>query len=221
MYVVPLKTLLIQALRTTFDTSYPVTEFQGVRIGLEYPVDQQQYPSVWVDYDDTQPLLRAGIGHLEYVNPNDGITPVAPYTRWRFQGYVSLTAVAMTSLERDRLYDELVRVVAFGNEDGVIGRFRNTIASNDLIAATLNTDKIEARGNNAAPGTPWGTDEIMYEKSLNLELIGEFVPDPETGTLINLSKIVMLPTEELPGHLDYVPDNGLIDATDPGFSDWH
>lgn len=221
MYVVPLKTLLIQAARTTFDDQYPVAEFRNARFGLEYPVDAQQYPSIWVDYDDTQPLLRAGIGHLEHLSPVDGVTPVAPYTRWRFQGYVSLTVVAMTSLERDRLYDELVRVVAFGNEDGVIGRFRTTITSNNLIAATLNTDKIDARGNAAAPGTPWGTDEIMYEKSLNLEIIGEFVPDPVTGTLIDLTKIVMLPTEELPGQLDYVPDNGLADITGEGFSDWH
>lgn len=220
MYVAPLKTLLNEALNLTFDQSYPVPEFRGVHIGLEYPVDAQGYPSVWIDFEDTQPLLRAGIGHLEYVSPTDGTTPVAPFTRWRFQGYVSLTAVALTSLERDRLYDELVRVVAFSNEDGIVGRFKNTIASNDLIAATLNTDKIEARGNAAAPGTPWGTDEIMYEKSLNLELIGEFVPDPQTGTLINLSRIIMIADEELPGHLTYVPDGEVL-PTDSGFQQWH
>jgi len=209
MYVAPLKTLLVEALTTTFDTSYPVQEFQELHIGLEYPIDEQDYPSVWIDYDDTQPLLKAGIAHLEYLDPSDNVTPVAPFTRWRFQGYVSLTAVAMTSLERDRIYDELVRVVAFANEDGIVGRFKNTIASNDLIAATLNTDKIEARGNAAAPGTPWGTDEIMYEKSLNLELIGEFVPDPETNTLIPLSKLVFGITEEIPGRdSGYIPDSG-------------
>lgn len=221
MYVEPLKTLIIEALNTTFDNQYPAVEFRGLHTGLEYPVDAQMYPSVWVDYEDTQPVIRAGISHLEHVNPDDNTTPVAPFTRWRFQGYVSMTAVALTSLERDRIYDQLVRVVAFSNEDGIVGRFKNIIASNDLIAATLNTDKIEARGNAAAPGTPWGTDEIMYEKSLNLELIGEFVPDPATGTLINLSKIVMIANEELPGQLTYVPDNGLVDITDPGFSDWH
>lgn len=220
MYVVPLKTLLIQALRTTFDDQYPVAEFRGLRFGLEYPVDQQQYPSVWVDFEETQPVLRAGIAHQEFVNPNDGVTPVAPFTRWRYQGYISLTAVALTSLERDRVYDELVRVVAFSSEDGIIGRFKDTIASNDLIGANLNTDKIEARGNNAAPGTPWNTDEMMYEKSLNLEVIGEFVPDPATGTLIPLSQILVLPDEELPGHLTYVPDDEVL-PTDSGLQQWH
>lgn len=221
MYVEALKTMVIEAFKTTFDDQYPTAEFRGLHVGLEYPIDEQDYPSVWVDYEDTQPLMRAGIAHLEYVDPGDGTTPVAPFTRWRFQGYLSLTAVAMTSLERDRVYDQIVRVVAFGNQDGIIGRFKSYIADNDLIAATLNTDKIEGRGNNAAPGTPWGTDEIMYEKSLNLELIGEFVPDPATGTLIPLSQIVVTMTEELPGHLDYTPDNGTVDITGSGFSDWH
>lgn len=219
MYIVPTKTLINEALKLTFDDQYPVAEFQNVHIDLEYPVDAQDYPSLWVDYDDTQPVLRAGIAHLEYVDPNDGVTPVAPFTRFRFQGYVSITAVALTSLERDRLYDELVRVVAFSNEDGVVGRFKNTIASNDLIAATLNTDKIEPRGSAAAPGTPWGTDELMYERTVNLEIIGEFVPDPAAGVLINLSRIVMIPEEELPGHLTYTPDT--VSVTDPGFTTWH
>lgn len=221
MYVAPLKTLLLEALKLTFDTSYPVAEFREVHIGLNYPVDEQDYPSYWVDYDDTQPLLKAGIGHLEYVDPNDDETPVAPYTRWRFQGYVSVTSVAMTSLECDRLFDELVRVVAFSNEDGIVGRFKNTIASNDLIAATLNTDKIEPRGSQAAPGTPWGTDEIMYERTLNLELIGEFVPDPATGTLINLSRIIPIVNQELPSQLTYVPDNNQVLLTDEGLTHWH
>lgn len=221
MYVVPLKTLIVEALTGTFDNQYPVTEFQGLRVGLEYPIDEQNYPSVWVDFNETQPLLRAGIAHTEYVNPNDGTTPVAPFTRWRFQGYISLTAVAMTSLERDRVYDELVRVVAFSNEDGVVGRFKDKISSNDLIAANVNVDKIDAQGNAAAPGTPWGTDEMMYEKSLNLEIIGEFVPDPTTGTLVNLSSIVIIPTEELPGQLDYTPVGSPPDIADPAFFQWH
>lgn len=214
MYVAPLKTLIYEALRQTFDQSYPEPDFRGLNMGLEYPVDPQNYPSVWIDYDDSQPLLKAGIAHIEMVN-DLGVT-VDPFTRWRFQGYVSLTAVALTALERDRLFDELVRVVAFANEDSVVGRFKNKIASNDLIAATLQTDKIDPRGNAAAPGTPWGTDEMMYERSLNLEVVGEFIPNPDTGTLIPLSKIIVSYTEVLPG--EEVPPNP---ATGTTVTEWH
>lgn len=220
MYITALKTLLVESLKLTFDNLYPEPEFRGTHVDLEYPVDAQKYPSIWVDYDDTQPLLRAGVGHLETAHPVTGVT-VAPFTRWRFQGYVSLTMVAMTSLERDRLFDEVVRVIAFSNEDTVVGRFKNRIASNDLIAATLQTDKIEARGSAAAPGTPWGTDELMYERTLNLEIIGEFVPDPGAGTLVNLSKIVTIPIEVIPGdENDWETPQESTFGTD-GHASWH
>lgn len=217
MYIAPLKTLLVEALQGTFDSVYPVAKFRDLHASLEYPVDPQDYPSLWVDYDDTQPLQKAGVAHVETAHPVTGTT-VAPFTRWRFQGYVSITTVALTSLERDELFDEVVRVVAFGNEDSVVGRFKDKILNNDLIAATLQTDRIEARGSAAAPGTPWGTDELMYERSLNLELIGEFVPDPGAGVLVPLSKIIVSPTMVLPGE-EY--EGVVVDPDGPGFSQWH
>ncbi len=214
MYITPLKTMIIEAMQGTFDASFPVPEFRNTHTGLDYPVDAQNYPAIWVDYDDTQPLLKAGVAHRESTNPSTG-TDVAPFTRWRFQGYISLTVIALNSLERDRLFDQMVRVVAFGEEDSVVGRFRYAISNNDLIAANLQTDKIEVRGNAAAPGTPWGTDEMMYERSLNLEIIGEFIPDPETGTLIPLSAVIVTMHEVLPG--DEIEDP----ITGTGPTDWH
>lgn len=213
MYITPLKTLVVTAFLQTFDSLYPVQEFQDLNIGLEYPVDAQNYPSIWVDYDDTQPLLKAGIAHVE-TEDADG-NAVAAFTRWRFQGYLSVTVVSLTSLERDRLFDEVVRVVAFGEQNSVVGRFKETIATNELIAANLNTDRIEARGSAAAPGTPWGTDELMYERTMNLEIIGEFVPDSTTGTLVNLTRIVQIPTETLD------PANLIDPSYGGGFTEWH
>jgi hypothetical protein len=213
MYITPLKTILVEALKETFDGSFPLPEFRETHVDPDYPVDEQNYPAIWVDYDDTQPLLKAGISHRETVSSTG--TTVFPFTRWRFQGYISLTVIALNSLERDRLFDQMVRVVAFGEEDSVVGRFRYYISNNDLIAANLQTDKIEVRGNAAAPGTPWGTDEMMYERSLNLEIIGEFVPDPETGTLVPLSAIIVTMHEELPG------DDFEDPITGTGPTDWH
>jgi hypothetical protein len=217
MYITPLKSILVEALKTTFDALYPNPDFRGedhVHIGMEYPIDPQNYPAVWVDYEDTQDLIKAGIAHLENVDP-DTNTLRAPFTRWRFQGYVSLTVVAMTSLERDRLFDEIVRVVAFGQEDDVVGRFHTYINTNDLIAANLNTDKVQPRGAAAAPGTPWSTDELMYERSLNLEIVGEFIPDVATSTLVPLSRILLLPTVDVSGDLGDPP----LDTMEMGV--WH
>jgi hypothetical protein len=184
---------------------------------MEYPVDTQQYPSIWVDYDDTQALLKAGIRHEETISPVDNTTVVTPFTRFRFQGYISMTVVALTSLERDRLFDEIVSVVAFSLEDTPRGRFAANFASNDLIAANLNTDKIQPRGSAAAPGTPWSTDELIYERTLNVEVIGEFVPDMGTNTLIPLSRFIIEPTVDISGAT--TPTGEPVDFN--AFSAWH
>jgi hypothetical protein len=188
-YLSPLKALLVEAVLQTFDQTYPVAQFRDVHCSIEYPVEKQQYPGIWVDYDDTKPLQTAGVDHLE-TTVTGGTT--SRYRRWKFAGYASYTIAALTSLERDRLYDEMVRVLAFGDRSPATLRFRSYIESNDLMAANFDFDQIETRGNAAVPGTPWGTDEIIYERTLTMEVVGEFVSDAETGLLVPLSAIHVL-----------------------------
>ena len=200
-YLTPLKALLVEAVNQTFDQAYPVAQFRGVHCSIEYPVEPQQYPGIWVDYDDTKPLQTAGVDHLETTITGGSISL---YRRWKFAGYASYTIAALTSLERDTLYDEMVRVLAFGDRSPTTERFRTYIENNDLIAANFDFDQIETRGNAAVPGTPWGTDEIIYERTLTMEVVGEFVSDSETGLLVPLSKInvldpdVILNADEVP-----------------------
>lgn len=218
MYLIPLKTLLVQALRQTFDDQYPSPDFRGLYASIEYPVEPQAYPSVWVDYDDTAPLTRAGVSHRETLEVQTGGDPlVVPYTRFRFEGSVSLTVVALSSLERDRLYDELVRVLAFGDEDAATVQFRRYIEDNEFIAANMNFDTLTARGNAAAPGTPWGTEEVIYERGLSVEIIGEFVADRTTGALVPLTRI------EVAAVVDTTTEEQVPDLPDPDAptTDWH
>lgn len=219
MYLVHLKSLVVSALRDTFGSTYPQTDFADTKVGIEYPVDAQSYPSVWVDYDDDAPLQRAGIDHREVANLGTDLEPLlVPFTRWRFQGTVSLTVVALSSLERDRLYDEVLRVLAFGNENDDTAGFRTYIESNEFIACNMNFDSLLPRGNAAAPGTPWGTDEIIYERGINVDVLGEFIADRITGALIPLSAIHVVATEELITLEDLTVVEVLPEA---GQTDWH
>lgn len=190
MYLAPLKAMLVEAIQGTFDQQYPVAQFRGVHCSIEYPVKPQEYPGIWVDYDDTKPLQTAGVDHHE---TNIVGSTVERYQRWKFAGYASFTMAALTSLERDRLYDEVVRVLAFGRAAPETKRFREYVEGNDLIAANFDFDQIEVRGNAAIPGTPWGTDEYIYERTINMEVVGEFVSDAETGLLVPLSRIQVDP----------------------------
>jgi hypothetical protein len=203
---------LVEALQATFDADYPEQDFRRLRVGIEFPVAQADYPGLWINYGDTSPLVPAGIHHIEIVETNTGDYPV---TRWRFAGEITITAVALSSLERDRLFDELVRTFAFAREEDAVSAFRNKIEVNDLIAMNINFDNLRPTGDNAAPGTPWETDDFVYEKSITMDVIGEFVSSPATGQLVNLSQIIVK------GYVEGTPEpaftgNPSSDVLDPG-----
>jgi hypothetical protein len=191
MYLVQLKTLVVQALKATFGAAYPEEDFANTWVGIEYPISQQNYPGIWINYSDTSPTQIAGIDHQEIIIDSDGLEHLV--TRWRFWGSVSFTVVAMSSLERDRLVDELVRVLAFGKmEDINLTAFRSIIENNSYLGLSINFDVLHPSGNSEAPGTPWGTDEeIIYEKTISIDVMGEYVSSPTINTLVDLSAVTV------------------------------
>lgn len=195
MYLKELKTLLTMAGRKVFDADYYEPDFRDLWVDIEFPAAEQAYPGLWVDFMPTQSLHTIGIGHVEYVDTDS--SHVRPYKRWVFQGNVSYTAVALSSLERDRLVDELVRVLAFGDENPQTEAFRQYIEDNPLLALNFDFDTIGVGGMAATPGTPWGTDDIVYEATITMECLGEFVSDSSTGELVRLTDIILEPY--LPG----------------------
>lgn len=189
-----LKTGIVKSLQATFDGNYPDARLQNLLVSIEYPVKPQDYPSIWVNFEVSS-LRNAGIDHYEVVDPT------LRYLRWRFEGTASFTIVALTSLERDRIYDELIKVMAFTRTISVVGtetsnNFRTWVEDNPYIRMNFNFDEIESQGDNAAPGTPWQSDEIVYEISFGMEVLGEFVNEVDTGALVPLSAIDIQATSE-------------------------
>ncbi len=195
MYLAPLTGLFVTALKETLGPTYPVEGLRDLYVSVEYPIEQAHFPAIWVDYDDTDAVKRAGVDHTEIMLvPTDivGDNEEVLVTRWKFEGYVTLTVAALSSLERDSLYDEIVGMLAFGIQDPDRGVFRSSIETNDFIAVNANWDTVQPRGSVAAPGTPWGTDEIVYERTINIDVMGEFVPDPrQASELLRLSEIIV------------------------------
>lgn len=187
MYLTTLKTALVEALRNTFDDDYPQPDFRRLKVSIEYPMEQTAYPGLWVTYEDNDPLTVAGIAHREYIETDPNV--FQEVVRWRFGGTITVTCVALTSLQRDRLYDEMVRTFAFGRVNGSLSAFRDTVEQNDLVALNINFDDLKPSGESASMGTPWETDEIIYEKSLSMDCIGEFVGDPGSNSLVPISSV--------------------------------
>lgn len=190
MYLTHVKTLLIESMRFTFDSAYPEADFQDLQFSVEFPVKAQQYPSVWVNFDPIGPLRPVGIGHFEDVQDGGVITRVS---RWSFAGNCSFTPVALSSTERDRMFDQLVSVIAFGEGHPTRGRFRDQVESDPLIGLAVNFDQVEQRGFSASPGTPWGTDDMMYEATLTIQCMGEFItPEDAERELMPISSIEII-----------------------------
>lgn len=194
MYLTNLKTAFVMAVKETFDSAYPEPDFRNLFVSVEYPMEAHHYPGCWVDYEDTQPLQVVGINHVEY--STNAALEMRGHTRWKFAGMATFTVVALTSLERDRLYDEFVRVLAFGRQAPATARFRSYIQNNPFLAIQFDFDEIEVRGASVG-GTPWGDETTMiYERTINMEVIGEFVSDGSTGLIVPLSEIRVVQTVE-------------------------
>lgn len=173
LYMTTVKHTLVKALKMALAV-HPTAEWSAYadRVSIEYPMKEEQYPSFWVDFDPAGALRTVGIGHAEYQGSQH-----QEVRRWSFEGRATYTAVAMTSTERDRLVDMLVTIFAFGQSPAGAA-FRSTIEADQFVGLKANLDEIDQVGFSASPGTPWGTDDMLYEGTLAIDVVGEFVSDP-------------------------------------------
>ena len=188
-----LKTSAVQAIEQSFQVRYPEPDPAGGTrppyVSVEYPVDQAQYPAIWVDYEGAE-LRNVGIAYTEQDPAGNA------YARWKFAGHVTFTIVALTSNERDMVYDQLVSLTAFAAQSSFPSQFRQVVEANPLIASTWGWDSVEDRAVAAAPGTPWGTMDVIYERGFAVQVVGEFVSDPVTYELAVLEEIQVTATDQ-------------------------
>jgi len=192
-YLRTIKTTAVQAIQQSFQARYPEPDPDGgtkeLFVSIEYPVEEAQYPAVWVDYEGSE-LRTVGIAYTE----QDASGNV--YARWRFAGHVVFTVVALSSNERDMIYDQMIALTAYAAQSDWPSQFRQVVEGAPLVAAVWSFDTVEDRQPAAAPGTPWGTMDLIYERGFALQVIGEFVSDPNTYELVNLSEIQVVATEQ-------------------------
>lgn len=192
-----LVTLLTQAVRGTFNANYPVPEFRNIHVSPEFPLVREDYPAIWVDFEPTGPVQTAGIDSFLYTEPDENDV-VHAYKKWLFRGYATYTCMALSVYERDRIFDEVVKMIAFAQLNPQYFIYRETIENNQWIAAQVDFDQVQQRGKSATSGTPWGSDDILYEITSAHAVIGEFISDPSTGEFVLLDEVKFVTTEETP-----------------------
>lgn len=197
MYLEPTITLWIEAVKELFDDEFPYPDMKDISVHTEYPLDPASYPGLWVQFQPTQDVHNVGIGHVEMSTNSEG-EPIKAY-RWKFDGLVEVTVAALSSLERVRMIDWLSKAIAFGLSEGTtpLSDFRKKIEQNDLIGQTVIWEAFTISGFAETPGTPWGTDDVIYEATVTLTVEGEYAFSPDTVGLVALSEIVISDQEQV------------------------
>jgi hypothetical protein len=193
-YLRTIKTTAVEAVKQSFTSRYPEPDAAGGTsqqpfVSIEYPVEQAEYPAIWVEFE-TSELRTVGIAYTQTDAQGNA------YARWRFAGHAVFTVVALSSNERDMIYDQLISMTAFAAQSSFPSTFRSVTENAPLVASIWSFDTVEDRSSAAAPGTPWGTMEVIYERGFAVQVLGEFVTDPYTQALVNLSGIQVVMTEE-------------------------
>lgn len=162
-----------------------------VTVDMEYPIEKENYPGIWVQFSFNE-IVQAGIGHepliRTVVTPATATAPEVvnwePIREFQFKGRVTLTIVALTSLERDRIADAVITMLAFSRPpESVITKatedtkqFRqliDSLANNPYVSITLNHDQIIPGGQAMTTGVPWDEEIPGYEDTYSFDILGQ------------------------------------------------
>ncbi len=186
MFIEETMTIFVEAVKELFDNEFPYADMRNLSVHVEYPLEPQSYPGLWVQVIPQGPMFNVGIGHVERVGNEE-------YYRWQFSGVVEITAAALSSLERARMLDWISKAIAFGHQDGEssLSDFRNHIEHNPYVGIRSLWESFTVGGFAETPGTPWGTDDVIYEGTVSLTIEGEVYFNPNLRTIVPLEQIVI------------------------------
>lgn len=180
-----------------------------VTVDMEYPMEKENYPGIWVQFSFSE-ITQAGVGHepllrtviTEATETEPEIINWEPIREFQFKGRVTLTIVALTSLERDRIADSVITMLAFSRPPETVltkpdedtRQFRQLItslATNPYVSLTLNHDQIMPGGQAMTTGVPWDEEIPGYEDSYSFDILGQtniVFKNDGTYTLANIAE---------------------------------
>jgi hypothetical protein len=199
------KRAIVAALRDGFKSVDIRVQGKPPYIDLEYPLEETQYPGIWVQFTLSQ-FVPSGLGN-EYmvqtiVNGNPVWTPVASF---HFEGELSLSLVALTNLDRDQMADAIstslvasrtpeVWVTQAGQDTQKNRSFMAALMSNPSVSLTPNFGSLKSGGQGAEMGTPWQPDIMVYTDSYSFGLMGETQIKYMHDGAYTLSRVDYVPT---------------------------
>lgn len=239
MFLVAVKAAIVESLRSvwyidgndgqeahTYNTQLTVNDLPlPRRITVEYPEESQDWPFILVQVRPSV-IEWTGISPDEIVdaaNPNpeidysidtDPAVPEAPeyksIRQGRFEATCMLQVMALTSEERDRIWDNLVKLIMMGRKRTATNNFYTTLAHHDLVGLTVMEGSIDAVGDTISMGTPWDPELLSYEASVQFNMVGTFYADEYNEDLV--------PLREARAH-EYVSFDGNFETNEMAYGE--
>lgn len=188
------------ALAAVFNQSYPDPLLQNAYVGPEFPLTRETLPAIIVLFQANK-VQNMGLGHLAYIEDATGQSHLVH--QWRYEGQLQFEVNSYSTLDRSKIIDQLINLLAFGYDADVFKPFWNEINDSDFIALTMLTDSIN-QGFPSETQSPWGdSNELIYKSSLTVGICGEFFSDAVSASLVTINQVRMYPYRP-----DQNPPNG-------------
>lgn len=215
MFITATKVAIVEALRSVwfqdqdandyrddlkeFDKPYPR------RISIEYSEEAEDWPFVLVQVRPNL-IQWTGITPDEIVNAGTEDSPTWKRIRQgKFEASCMLQIMALTSAERDRIWDNLILLIMMGRTRSLTRSFHSTLETNDLVGITINEASVRPIGDTISVGTPWDPEMLSYEATIEFDMTGVFYADEFNEDLLPISEARVydyLPIEPVPGEGD-------------------
>jgi hypothetical protein len=215
MFITAVKITIVEALVAGFNALNPPPPNRQVgipssntldltpnSITIEYPKEQVNWPAIFVQFRP-QKTHWSGLYPDTYTLPSgqliDGSQAALMNRTGYFEGAIDLQILALTSEERDQLWDSLYNLILMN--PGSIGSnaFYSSLRNNDLLGITLLQGTVQTLGDTVSPGTPWSPEELSYESSIRIQCVGDFYESKFNSLLPTLQSVVLSGTITLSG----------------------
>ena len=110
-----------------------------------------------------------------------------------------LQIIALSSEERDRMWDNVVNLLLMGRTRNPTDNFYSIIDTHDLVGMTIMEGSIRPVGDSITMGTPWDPEVLTYEAAIEFDITGIFYADEYNTDLLPLSEVSFydfIPIEE-------------------------
>lgn len=105
------RTLVVSLRRALTDSGLSLNDTR-LHVDMEYPYEEASYPAAWIQFSFTE-LMDSGLGHSQTIHDEED--KELEVRQWRYKGQVTITFMALSSLDRDRISDKFISIYSFSD----------------------------------------------------------------------------------------------------------